>query len=321
MISMIDLECPYCGKTFSKSKSKYKYKKKNGQSLFYCSNDCRLAMIEQKIVNLECDVCSKKYTQSESVYKKTMRRSISKKHFCSSSCSSKFNNIRTEEQRAKISKNLKIYYSENEHVCKKERTIKICPVCGESFGVVPSSLGQIYCSRKCKDGDENKNTENMGGYRKGSGRGKSGWYKGYFCDSTYELAFLIYCLDHNIEIKRCYRKFSYGDGKYYHPDFIVDDVIVEIKGYMTDEVLEKAKSIPDEIKYEILTKKELKKHFNYISEQYHKKEGQISELYDNYKPEYNYLCDSCGKEFSTNKKRITETVYCSRTCSGKRKRK
>jgi hypothetical protein len=42
----------------------------------------------------------------------------------------------------------------------------------------------------------------LGGYVKGSGRGKKGWYKGFFCDSSYELAYLIYCLDHQINIKR-----------------------------------------------------------------------------------------------------------------------
>ena len=43
---------------------------------------------------------------------------------------------------------------------------------------------------------------NNGGYRQGSGRGKKGWYKGFFCDSSWELAYVIYCLDHNIDIKR-----------------------------------------------------------------------------------------------------------------------
>ena len=34
-----------------------------------------------------------------------------------------------------------------------------------------------------------------GGLRHGSGRGKKGWYKGYWCDSTWELAWVIYQLD------------------------------------------------------------------------------------------------------------------------------
>src|SRR5713226_6636200 len=40
----------------------------------------------------------------------------------------------------------------------------------------------------------------LGGYERGSGRGKKGRYRGYWCDSTYELVFVIYTLDHEIEL-------------------------------------------------------------------------------------------------------------------------
>lgn len=33
---------------------------------------------------------------------------------------------------------------------------------------------------------------NAGGYRPGSGIGKQGWYKNYWCDSSWELAYVIY---------------------------------------------------------------------------------------------------------------------------------
>lgn len=75
-----------------------------------------------------------------------------------------------------------------------------------------------------------------GGYRKGSGRGKSGWYKGYWCDSSWELAFVVYNLDHRILFKRNTEKFPYlYDGRlsYYIPDFILGSVYIEIKGYDT----------------------------------------------------------------------------------------
>src|SRR6059036_3964323 len=36
----------------------------------------------------------------------------------------------------------------------------------------------------------------LGGYERGSGRGKKGWYRGYSCDSTYKLVFVVYALDH-----------------------------------------------------------------------------------------------------------------------------
>ena len=48
-----------------------------------------------------------------------------------------------------------------------------------------------------------------GGYRRGSGRGKSGWYKNYWCDSTYELCWLIYQLDNGNIPKRMCKYYEY----------------------------------------------------------------------------------------------------------------
>ena len=79
---------------------------------------------------------------------------------------------------------------------------------------------------------------NYGGYKPGSGRGKSGWYKEIWCDSSWELAFVMYCLDHNINIIRNTKRFKYswkGKSKNYIPDFIIDGELVEIKGFWSDE--------------------------------------------------------------------------------------
>lgn len=45
-------------------------------------------------------------------------------------------------------------------------------------------------------------SKSMGGYRKGSGVGKSGWYNGIYCDSSWELAYVIYHIDNNLPIIR-----------------------------------------------------------------------------------------------------------------------
>ena len=53
-----------------------------------------------------------------------------------------------------------------------------------------------------------------GGIKKGSSRGKCGWYNGYWCDSSYELAWIIYQLEFNINFKRnLERYFIIHDGK------------------------------------------------------------------------------------------------------------
>lgn len=74
----------------------------------------------------------------------------------------------------------------------------------------------------------------QGGYKPGSGIGISSWYKGIFCDSSWELAYVIYCLEHNMSIQRSTEKRTYmwqGKMRKYLPDFVVDGKTVEIKGY------------------------------------------------------------------------------------------
>ena len=104
----------------------------------------------------------------------------------------------------------------------------------------------------------------LGGYIRGSGRGKKGWYKGFFCDSSWELAYVIYCLDHDIDIKRNNEKRQYtynGITKNYIPDFIVNGNLIEIKGYKTDQWLAKIDANPD---ISVLYEKDLQPVLNYV---------------------------------------------------------
>ena len=117
-----------------------------------------------------------------------------------------------------------------------------------------------------------------GGYRKGSGRGHKGWYKGIFCDSSWELAFVIYYKEHNLPIKRCTetRKYIWNNEEHtYHPDFITDDGIIEIKGYNSEQWLEKYKQ---NIDIKVLFYNDLKKYIDYCIEKYGKKYWE--ELYE-----------------------------------------
>lgn len=79
---------------------------------------------------------------------------------------------------------------------------------------------------------------NLGGYQPGSGRGKKGWYKGIFCDSSWELAFLIHAIDHGIPIQRNTTKLTYvwkDKVRTYIPDFVVNGSLIEIKGFRTEQ--------------------------------------------------------------------------------------
>lgn len=114
-------------------------------------------------------------------------------------------------------------------------------------------------SEKVRQAGRDAAKRNGSGYKKGSGRGKSGWYKGYWCDSSYELAYVIFNIDHNIQFNQNRDRFEYIlDNKkhVYIPDFILPDgSYVEIKGYTTKVDLEKWRQFPKNLK--VLTGKEL----------------------------------------------------------------
>lgn len=123
-----------------------------------------------------------------------------------------------------------------------------------------------------------KNNPDAGGLRHGSGRGKKGWYKGYWCDSSWELAFVIYHLDHNIPFERNKKGFEYifeDKVRKYYPDFIYDDgTYVEIKGYKTKQWEEKEKQFKEKLL--LFTKKDLENILYYCELKY----GNILNLYE-----------------------------------------
>lgn len=85
-----------------------------------------------------------------------------------------------------------------------------------------------------------------------AGRSKMGWYKGVYCNSSWELAYVIYNLDHNIKFIRNKRGFKYiynGSEHTYFPDFylIEDSTYVEIKGYKDSKAEAKINQFNDKL--------------------------------------------------------------------------
>ena len=108
---------------------------------------------------------------------------------------------------------------------------------------------ELELARRRKITEKTK-ISNNGGHRYGSGRGKKGWYKGIFCDSSWEFAFVLYCEKYNIPIERNNEKFPYvylDKQSSYLPDFIVDGQYVEIKGYLSDRNKAKIDQFPHPI--------------------------------------------------------------------------
>lgn len=146
----------------------------------------------------------------------------------------------------------------------------------------PSWLGQHHTEAQKQKislkmlGNSNNNPDK-------TGRGKKGWYKGFYCSSTYELAYIIYCLDNDIPIQRYkgYYWYEYNGKKHkYFPDFILEDgSLVEIKGYWTELVDIKANAVHDR-KLTILYYNDLKYAFDYVCNKYNIKEDKLELLYE-----------------------------------------
>lgn len=110
-----------------------------------------------------------------------------------------------------------------------------------------------------------------GGYRKGSGRGKKGYYKGIWCDSSWELAFVIYNLDHGISFSRNTLGFTYdynGSSHKYYPDFKVGVTHFKVKGFLTQQYAEKLRQFNE--KLHVLDKKGIKPYLDYVISRYGK---------------------------------------------------
>lgn len=309
-------KCEYCGKEFNKRQSLAAHKRhcklnpnfdgdkyrqilsngsKKGHNTFKQNHKERF---EKHIYKCICQKCGKEYNVelTEEQYNKGK---YSK--FCSRSCAN--GHIVSEETKRKISKGVKKSetYKINNELAHKNRiktrlkndttnSLEIidgklirhykCKECGKDFTKLTERniSGVRYCSAECKHKYLSAHT---GGYRDGSGRGKSGWYKGIKCDSSWELAFVIYHLDNNLKIERCKEKRKYifeNKEHYYFPDFITDEGIIEIKGFKTEQWLAKEKQNPD---IKVFYKNDIQPYIKYVTEKY----GiNFIEMYDNSKP-------------------------------------
>lgn len=117
----------------------------------------------------------------------------------------------------------------------------------------------------------NMRKNRIGGYIKGSGFGKSGRYGGVWCDSSWELAYLLYHLDHDIPIERNREKFTYtfeGKTHKYTPDFVVGGELIEIKGVVNPRALAKIHQCTREVI--LITKTEISPYLEYATTKYGK---------------------------------------------------
>lgn len=109
---------------------------------------------------------------------------------------------------------------------------------------------------------------------------KRGRYSGIWCDSSWELAYVVYNLEHGIAFERNRESFEYmykGELHKYKPDFIENGVYVELKGYVTDQVLAKEAAFTKP--YKRLSETDMRIYLDYTIEKYGKKFWE--RLYEN----------------------------------------
>ena len=203
--------------------------------------------------------------------------------FCNRQCATIYGNTHRPKRSAESKKKTSISVKNSikcQIAAERSRKIYHCKYCNKEFFIsdIRDISGRLYCSKECK---HKYLSEHTGGYREGSGRGKQGWYKGIHCDSSWELAFLVYHLDHNLYIERCKEKRQYvwnNKQHTYYPDFITNDGIIEIKGYSTDQWKSKEEQNPDVI---VLYKDDMKLYLDYVTNTYG---TDFIKLYDGYNP-------------------------------------
>lgn len=172
-----------------------------------------------------------------------------------------------EKDSSKIKKNKKLKEKWKDPLFKKQVIDKM----KNSGGLTGrSKTDELEKIRKDKISKSMKRNPNSGGYRKGSGIGKSGKYNGIWCDSSWELAWVIFNIENGISFVRNTEKFGYlykGIQYFYIPDFIVNGEYVEIKGRRNFNGLsgkDKEKIIQFKKPLTVLYENDMKKYIEYV---------------------------------------------------------
>ena len=204
---------------------------------------------------------------------KVMTEKFGSGRFCSRQCAN--SHKKTDESKLKVSKSIKCKTSveQTQKLIEYKRNPSRCEICGK---ILPyEKRHRKSCSPECNRQLHSRRTKanpHPGGYRKGSGTGKHGYYKGYYCDSSYELAYVVYNLDHNINFVRNTSSYLYVDhnGKLhnYYPDFIENnEVMIEIKGYTSVDVYRKIAAVSN-YPVKLLMYQDIKHMIDYVKATY-----------------------------------------------------
>lgn len=276
--------CKYCGKEFEKSTQL-------GSHVIRCRSNPNYSEIQNLIsrktkekrekrypkldFKFVCPVCGNEYIVN--MTQRTYERG-KYKHTCSSACAHLLSAKNTDLDK----KNIKISNSLNDRIeGLKEQgifySIRICENCGKEY-TFKDYKSPKYCCKDCGLIAKHRKLSVAAVKNKFGGLNpetthksyKRGYYKGIWCDSSWELAYLLYCFDNNISVERNNKYFEYEfEGKIYkfYPDFIVDGNLVEIKGFYTPKNKVKLEKFPNVL---FIDRKLIQPYLKYAIEHYGK---------------------------------------------------
>ncbi len=182
----ISLICSNCDLPFDRYIGEYNRLIKRGKTEFFCCYSCAMTHNGKSkradLVEINCKNCNNPFTTKKVKFIKKC---------CCVECAQELNKTREVTKRLIVK--------------KRNKVNKICEVCKKNFLTARKKVK--FCCKKCADAG--KDCSKCGGYRSKGGRGKSGWYKGYWCDSSWELAWVIHAIDNNIWFERNTHGFDY----------------------------------------------------------------------------------------------------------------
>lgn len=231
-------------------------------------NDALVQWINEKHV---CEKCGKVMTEK-----------FGSGRFCSRSCANSRDHSETTKERISTGvKKCNTNTRKESYIQKYQANPKLCKEC--ALALPYNKRYNTFCNKHCQDAYHSKYMLQLCSTMPHSlcGVGKRGWYKGYMCQSSWELAFVIFHIEHNIKFIRNSKGFSYtweDDEKTYFPDFYLpdSDTYVEVKGYLDSKSIEKIKQFPCNLV--IYGKAEMMDILNYVETNYGK---DFTYLYDN----------------------------------------
>jgi hypothetical protein len=244
--------CLHCG---SPVKNKFcnvscqNYYQKKGKKLNDESIRKRSETNKKKWITLKTDC----FTCNSTVeVKQRNKKELEKdKYFCSRKCANTFSSNVNKEKRLE---RMRISMKDNPKVIESAKKARdVIKKISESKKL---DIECLHCKESIRTSNKNRKYHKecwlkiSGGIREGSSRGKSGRYKGYWCDSSYELAYVIHNLDHGISFERNLEGFNYefqNRIRKFYPDFISNGSYVEIKNFRSEETNAKISQFPHKI--------------------------------------------------------------------------